>query len=92
MKQIVILNRSWNIVGDVEKNGSDKCSHCNQYRDVFYTVTNGSVIRNWGTTKGLGELAMKGPLKETILDPLPLVTAHYPQVIFTVDCEKSNWN
>jgi hypothetical protein len=79
MKQIVVLNRSWNIVGDVERDGD------------FYLITNGSVIRRWGTTKGLGELAMNGPLKETVLDPVPLIKAHRDQVIFTMDCEESKW-
>lgn len=79
MKKIVILNRSWNIVGDVERDGD------------FYLITNGSVIRRWGTTKGLGELAMNGPLPETILDPTPLIKVHQDQVIFTMDCDESKW-
>jgi len=79
MKQILVLNRSWNLVGDVEKDGD------------FYLISNGSVIRRWGTTKGLGELAMKGPLSETILDPVSLVKVHKDQLIFTIDCNQDKW-
>ncbi len=79
MKKIVVLNRSWNMVGDVEIDGD------------FYLVSDGAVIRRWGTTAGLGELAMKGKLPETILDPLPLTKIHKDQVIFTIDCDEEKW-
>ena len=49
-KQIVILNRGWVVVGNYYEKGDD----C--------TLTDASVIRAWGTTKGLGELAENGPL------------------------------
>lgn len=78
-KKIVVLNRSWNIVGDVEMEGD------------FYLIFNGSVIRRWGTTKGIGELAMNGPLADTVLDSLPLMKAHKDQVIFVLNCDESKW-
>lgn len=79
MKKIVVLNRSWNVVGDLEIDGD------------FYKVTNGSVIRRWGTTKGLGEIAMNGPLSETILDPISELVAHRDQVIFTLEIDQDKW-
>ncbi len=36
-----------------------------------FTLDDVSVIRVWGTTKGLGELAEKGPLTSTQLDREP---------------------
>lgn len=57
-KQIVILQRGWVVVGDLFKEGQK------------YWINNGAVIRRWGTSTGLGELALKGPLKDTILDPV----------------------
>lgn len=54
--KIVILQRGWVMIGKLEKSGSDcKLHHAN-------------VIRNWGTTKGLGELATEGKKKDTKLD------------------------
>lgn len=55
--KIVVLQRGWVMIGRFERNGSD-CK-----------LTNASVIRCWGTTKGLGELAKSGPLTNTKLDP-----------------------
>jgi uncharacterized protein YunC (DUF1805 family) len=53
--KIVILQRGWIMVGKLERNGYDCKLH------------NASVIRSWGTTKGLGEL-VNGPLSATKLD------------------------
>lgn len=36
---------------------------------AFYALDEAAVIRRWGTTAGLGEIALKGPLKGTIIDP-----------------------
>lgn len=78
-KKIVVIDRAYNMVGDVEID------------DDFYLIFNGSTIRRWGTSKGLGELAMNGPLPETVLDPVPLVKVHKDKVIFTMNCEESKW-
>ena len=55
-KEIVVLYERWHLIGDVEAT------------KVGLTITNASVIRYWGTTAGLGEIAVKGPTKKTILD------------------------
>lgn len=80
MKQIVIAQRGWVFVGDVTRNGDD------------VTIENASNIRRWGTTKGLGELAAKGPRGETKLDPCPTVRLHALAVIATLDCAEEAWN
>lgn len=78
-KQIVILNRGWVVVGDYsEENG--QC-----------TLTNASVVRKWGTTKGLGELAEKGPLPDTILDKCPNVHFNSLTMVARIDCVEDNW-
>lgn len=53
--KIVILQRGWIMVGVFERKGSECKLH------------NASVIRSWGTSKGLGELS-NGPLSGTKLD------------------------
>jgi hypothetical protein len=77
--KIVILPRGWNMIGRFSQDGS-KCK-----------LENASVIRRWGTTKGLGELAEKGKLKDTILDPCGTVEFHELTVIATIQCREDVW-
>jgi hypothetical protein len=78
-KQIVILNRGWVIMGDYSEKGDD----C--------TLTNAFVIRKWGTTNGLGELAEKGKLADTILDSTPDVHFNKLTMVARLDVNESNW-
>lgn len=77
--KIVILPRGWNMIGYFSKEGT-QCK-----------LENASVIRRWGTTKGLGELAEKGKLKDTILDPCGTVEFHELTVIATIVCREDVW-
>lgn len=79
-KKIVIAQRGWVFVGDVTKNGSE------------LTLTNAAVVRRWGTTNGLGELASSGPLENTKLDPSPDITIHELTVIAIISCDAEKWN
>lgn len=79
MKQIVIAQRGWVFVGDVERSGDD------------VTITKAQCIRRWGTTKGLGELAKEGPKKNTVLDDMGTVRLHVLAVVASLDCEESKW-
>lgn len=56
-RYIVIGNRGNVVVGDLAISGS-----------AGY-MKNASVIRVWGTSKGLGQLALEGATSKTILDP-----------------------
>lgn len=78
--KIVILQRGWILVGKFERKGSD----CKLY--------NASVIRNWGTTKGLGEIAEKGPTSTTKLDPCyGIVEFDYLTVVATIAVNEKKW-
>ena len=78
--RIVILQRGWVMVGRYKR------------LDQYCTLDNAYVIRNWGTTKGLGELAEKGPMKDkTILDPCPQVEFHTLVEVANVKCNVSKW-
>ncbi len=79
LKQIVILNRGWVVIGNYSEKG-DEC-----------TLTNASVIRTWGTTKGIGELAESGPTTSTKLDSCPNVHFHKMTMVARIDVNKSNW-
>jgi len=78
-KQIVILNRGWNVIGEYKEKG-DEC-----------VLENASVIRKWGTTKGLGELAEKGILENTILDKCPNVRFNKMTMVARMDVNEDNW-
>jgi hypothetical protein len=78
--KIVILQRGWAMVGRLERNGSE-CK-----------LTNASVIRRWGTSNGLGQLAAEGPLENTKLDPCNgAVEFDYLTVIATIECNEEKW-
>ena len=78
--RIVILQRGWVMVGRMSQDGS------------ICKLLKASVIRNWGTTKGLGEIAASGPTKDTKLDPTNgLVEFHELTVVATITCSEDAW-
>ena len=78
--KIVILQRGWAMVGRFER----KDSECKLY--------DASVIRSWGTTKGLGEIAEGGPTTSTKLDKCNgLVEFDYLTVVASIGCNEKNW-
>ncbi len=77
--RIVVLHRGHVVVGRYERTGDD------------VVVRNASVIRVWGTTRGLGEIAAGGPTAKTVLDPCGTVRVHALGVIMTLDCEACKW-
>jgi len=78
--KIVILQRGWIMIGRFERNGSD-CK-----------LSNASVIRSWGTTKGLGQLAKEGKQPNTKLDKCyGVVQFDYLTVVAMIDCEETKW-
>jgi hypothetical protein len=80
MKQIVIAQRGWVFIGDVTRDGDQ------------VQIDKASVVRRWGTTKGLGEIAANGPTKDTQLDPCPTVRMHALAVVASIDCAEEAWN
>ncbi len=78
--KIVVLQRGWVVVGRFER----KDTQCKLY--------NASVIRTWGTTNGLGEIAEGGPTSTTKLDKCKgVVEFDYLTVVLTIDCEAKKW-
>ena len=77
---IVVADRGFVWVGDAAMVG-----------DTIY-VANGFNVREWGTQKGLGQLAMDGPQKDTVLDPIPAVTVPYRAVIALLPSNNGAWN
>lgn len=79
VKQIVVLQRGWVVIGEVSRDGED------------VTISEASVIRRWGTTRGLGELALEGPKANTVLDPAGTVRGHALGIVMTIDVDESKW-
>lgn len=78
--KIVVLQRGWILVGRLERAGSDCKLH------------NASVIRLWGTDKGLGQIAKDGPTGSTKLDKCHgIVEFDYLTCVLTLACEESKW-
>lgn len=77
--KIVVVDRSWNFIGNIE------------LTENSIIITNAKVIRKWGTTKGLGQLAISGPTTNTILDDVGTVTIPLSALIFTIDVDSSKW-
>jgi len=78
--RICILQRGWIFVGKYYEEGND----CR--------LEDAACIRNWGTTKGLGELAEDGPTKDTKLDPCPTVRFHKLGIVAILDIKTpSKW-
>ena len=68
------------MIGRLERTGSDCKLH------------DASVIRVWGTTKGLGELAANGPTTYTKLDPCyGIVEFDYLTVVASISVNTEKW-
>lgn len=78
--QIVKMPYANDVVGRVVDNGD--------YLEIF----DAAVIRRWGTTNGLGEIAMGGPTSDTVLDGCPRIKVEKTAIIYTIDCVCEAWN
>lgn len=78
--KIVILQRGWVMVGRFQRDG-DNC----MLRDA-------AVVRVWGTTKGLPEIANDGPTGKTVLDRCDgPVEFHILTVVAMIGCREHKW-
>lgn len=105
--KIVVLQRGWVMVGYFERGPNYSTGGIMQGQGGMIhgmssflpqpgpndcTLTHASVIRNWGTTKGLGEIAMNGPTKDTKLDKCGgVVEFDYLTVVCAISCAEDKW-
>ena len=78
--RIVVLQRGWVAVGRYSQ-VNEEC-----------LLSPAFVIRRWGTTMGLGELAQKGPQPNTALEPALSVRFHRSGEVFTMDVDETKWS
>lgn len=77
--RIVILQRGWVVVGRYFKTGSQ------------VMLKNAAVIRRWGTTEGLPQLANQGPLPDTKLERSCDIEFHELVEIASIICCEDKW-
>jgi hypothetical protein len=77
--EIVVLDRGFVYVGDTEVEGDT------------LVIADAKNIRYWGTTRGLGELALGGPTAKTQLDPVGSIRAPMRAVIHQIATDKAKW-
>ena len=77
---LVVLPRGWVMVGECEE------------KDNKLFMTNASVVRRWGTTKGLPELANEGPLESTALDGKCEMEFPLSAIIAKLKCNDEAWS
>jgi hypothetical protein len=72
-KEIVVVQSGWVLIGDVTETSTS------------VNLSDAGVVRVWGTTRGLGELALNGLTSETIIDPCGEATIPLHAVLFRLE-------
>ena len=78
--RIVVADRGFVYVGNVSKTESG------------LMITNARNIRKWGTSRGLGQLAVDGPQQGTVLDNVGTVEIPTHAVMHIIECDGEKWN
>ena len=76
---IVVADRGFVYVGNIDYDGT------------MCVINNAKNIRKWGTTRGLGELALNGPNSNTVIDDVGIVRIPNHAVIHIIDTEETKW-
>lgn len=77
--RIVVLDRGFVAVGQLNLCGLE----CN--------LTKAFIVRRYGTSAGLGQLAKFGPRSETVLDPADKIYFPFTGMICSFECDEENW-
>jgi hypothetical protein len=76
---IAVLDRGWVFVGRLTRN------------DDGIKLESAACIRRWGTTKGVGQLALQGPQSSTVLDEAGTVIVPASSVICLIETSEDLW-
>ena len=77
-KHIVVLTNGFVFMGVIET-----------YTETLFRLVEAENIRVYGTTAGLGQIALHGPTTETKLDPVGVVEvrgASMSNILFVIPC------
>ena len=78
-KTIVIVDAGWVFL-------ADSVTEEQVYGMPVIRMVGANVIRAWGTTAGLGEIALNGPTKDTVLDFAGQVDVPHGKVLGLIEC------
>jgi len=76
---VAILDRGWVFIGRATDSPSG------------VQFSNAACIRRWGTSNGIGQLALEGPQRETKLDEAGTVTVPRTSVVALIDAVEAKW-
>ena len=76
--RIVVLDKGWVYIG-----------YLNEDKSILEKA---SCIRRWGTTKGLGELALEGKKENTVLEKCGTIIFNKQNEIHNIICDVSKWS
>lgn len=76
---IAILDRGWVFIARVSESPS------------AVELNNAACIRYWGTTRGIGQLALEGPQSGTKIDEAGTVTVPRTAIIALIDAVDAKW-
>ena len=79
--QIAVLDHGFVYVG-----------HCALQPDGNLTIRFAHCLRRWGTTRGLGEIALGGPTAKTQMDLTGTVHVPASALISLIDCDPAKWD
>jgi hypothetical protein len=79
--RIVIVQQGWVYIGEYSFDPANGWVH----------LDNASCVRVWGTTAGLGQLALKGKQKDTVLDFAGIVDVPLNSIVATIKCDEHAW-
>jgi hypothetical protein len=74
-KKIVVIQAGWVVIG-----------YTRRHDDGNLHIYEGSVVRSWGTNKGLGQIALEGPQTDTVLDPCGFTEVPFHGVLMQIRC------
>lgn len=80
-KRIIVLSNGFVFVGDWVLPADGRPAY----------ATNCFNIRRFGTTAGMGQLALTGPTSETVLDPCGILVPDPGALLFTLICNPMAW-
>lgn len=74
VQEIVVVQSGWVFVGEPT------------IKDELLVLNNAKNIRVWGTKSGLGELALRGKTKDTVLDEYGVIKVPMHAVLARIEC------
>lgn len=77
---IVVAERGWIFVGHADTDG-----------DGGIDMHDAQVVRRWGTTNGLAQLATCGPQPDTRLEGASPVRIPCRSVVVVFECDEAKW-